>query len=115
MLVFVSSPYRGDIAANVENARKYCGYVLRQGHTPIAPHLFYPQILNDNDPDERDRGIQCSLETLRRCDEIWIFGIVFTDGMQKEIDFARLCGIPMKFFPYEAGQDKKTKGALDNG
>ena len=36
MLIFVSSPYRGDIRANVERAKQYCRYVIEQGHTPFA-------------------------------------------------------------------------------
>ena len=48
-IVYVCSPFSGDIAGNIANARKYSRFAVEQGYIPIAPHLLFPQFLNDND------------------------------------------------------------------
>ena len=55
---------------------------------PVASHLLYPQILNDNDPKERELGLLFGLALLRSCDEVWVFGNRITAGMREEIDKA---------------------------
>ena len=54
-LVYIASPYAGDIPNNVERAKEYCKQALEQGVIPVAPHLLYPQFLKDSDPAERIR------------------------------------------------------------
>ena len=49
-LVYIASPYTGDIPNNVERAKEYCKQALEQGVIPVAPHLLYPQFLEDSDP-----------------------------------------------------------------
>ena len=48
---------RGDIERNTESARQYCRIVLDTGKIPIAPHLYFTQFLDDNDPSERRIGM----------------------------------------------------------
>ena len=55
--VYIVSKYAGDIEANTAAAVRYCRFAIEQGYMPIASHLLYPQILNDNDPDERELGL----------------------------------------------------------
>ena len=42
--------YAGDVTANVENARRYSRFAVDAGYIPIAPHLLFPQFLNDDNP-----------------------------------------------------------------
>ena len=42
-LIYVCSPLSGDIAANQENARRYCRFAVDSGYIPLAPHLYFPQ------------------------------------------------------------------------
>ena len=39
-LVYICSPYAGDIERNVQNARHYCAFALTQKALPVAPHLL---------------------------------------------------------------------------
>ncbi len=41
LLVYICSPYSGDVKANVKAARKYCRYAVDKGYMPIAPHLLF--------------------------------------------------------------------------
>lgn len=42
-LVYICSPYRGDIETNSQNARAYCSLAASQGCIPFAPHLLFTQ------------------------------------------------------------------------
>jgi hypothetical protein len=96
-MVFVCSPYRGDVEANIAFAKRCCLEVIKAGKTPFAPHLYFTQFLDDNIPEERERGINCGLEVLSLCSEIWVFGDKITEGMQAEIDDAEQHGIVVKY------------------
>ena len=54
-LIYVASPYAGDIERNTEFAKKACWFVMNEGHAFFAPHLLYPQVLNEHDSDDRDK------------------------------------------------------------
>ena len=95
-LIYVASPYKGDIEKNIEYAKEACRYVLNQGNAFFCPHLLYPQILDDNNPEERRLGINIGKEFLTKCDELWAFGVHISHGMFEEIEFARKIGIPVK-------------------
>ena len=96
-MIFVCSPYRGDITRNIENAKRYCKIVVKAGKIPIAPHLYFPQFLDDTDPADRKKGIISGLVLMKYCTEVWVFGNEITDGMRQEIDFAESEGIKIKY------------------
>ena len=51
-LVYLESPYAGDVEKNIKYARLCMKDSLDRGEYPFASHLLYTQenILNDNDP-----------------------------------------------------------------
>lgn len=68
--VFICSPYRGDVKGNTEKAREYCRTAYDKGCIPVAPHLLFPQFLNESNEQERASGIAMGLELLLDCDEV---------------------------------------------
>ena len=96
-LVYIISPYAGDIEANVAFAIRCCRMAIQQGYTPIAVHLLSPQILNDLDPAERTVGLELGLEVLRHCAEAWVCGSRISPGMEGEIQAAQQLGIPIRY------------------
>jgi hypothetical protein len=99
-LVILESPYAGDIEANVTYARACVRDALSRGEAPIASHLLYtqPGILRDEDPAERQWGIDAGL-AWRRVAEA---SVVYTDrgisaGMEYGIALARAAGKPVEF------------------
>lgn len=62
-LVIIESPYAGAVGLNVAYARQCVRDSLLLGEHPIASHLLYtqPGILDDNDPEDRKRGIEAGL------------------------------------------------------
>ena len=97
-VVFICSPYAGDVDANVRRAKEYGRFAIAEQSVPIIPHLMYPQILRDGDPKERQLGIDLGLTLLERCDELWVFGDFISSGMRVEIDKAKELGIPLRSF-----------------
>lgn len=95
-LVYIASPYAGDVEANVIFAKAACRYAIRQGCTPIAVHLLYPQLLDDSVPKEREVGLKMGHRVLEACDELWLCGERMSAGMQKERDAALWFGVPVR-------------------
>jgi hypothetical protein len=60
-LVYICSPYAGDIEANITFAKAACRYVMEEDCAPVAVHLLYPQILDDSIPAQRELGIRMGL------------------------------------------------------
>ena len=96
-MIYVCSPYRGDVAANVAFAKRCCLDVIHAGEVPFAPHIYFTQFLNDDIPQERELGIKCGLEILALCSAIWIFGEKITEGMCVEIDYAERHGVDVVY------------------
>lgn len=99
--VYIVSPYAGDVEINAKNAITYCRYAISKKKIPIASHLLYPQILDDNNPEEREVGTLYGLSLLAICDEIWCFGDELSPGMEKEIKEAKRLKKRIRYFPKE--------------
>jgi hypothetical protein len=96
--VFICSAFRGNTEENIRKAKEYCRWAATKcGVIPIAPHLLYPQFLDDENTNERELGIRCGLELLSLCDELWYFGTAVTKGMEAEIAKAHKLGIPVRY------------------
>lgn len=95
-LIYVASPYAGDIEKNVAFAKEASRFVMNSGHAFFAPHLLYPAILDDGVPEERALGMEMGTAVLSKCDELWVFGERVSAGMQAEIAEAQRLGIPVR-------------------
>lgn len=40
-IVYICSPYAGDVENNTAAARRYCRFAVEVGYIPIAPHLLF--------------------------------------------------------------------------
>lgn len=97
-LIYVCSPFAGDTEKNSLAARRYCRFVLEHGGIPLAPHLFFPQFMDDRKPEERALGLHFSNVLMGFCREMWIFGENISDGMEREIKRARWKNLVQRHF-----------------
>lgn len=97
-LVYVCSPYSGDVDQNVKNARAFCRFSLEQNCIPLAPHLLFPQFMDDDNPVERDMAMFMNYVLLGKCSELWVFGHTVSKGMRQEIQKARQYGKIIRYF-----------------
>lgn len=96
-LVYIASPFLGDVERNTERARGYCRLAVSKGYIPLAPHLHYPQFMNDDDKEERELGLFFGLVLLGKCSEIWVFNKI-SAGVAREIAKAKKRGMPIRYF-----------------
>ena len=101
-LVYICSRYRADATHTVEEAVDSalcaCSMAISKGYAPIAPHLYLPRCLDDNEPAERAAGMAAGLAFLAVCDEVWQWGKTITEGMAAELARAKELGIPIKVY-----------------
>lgn len=97
-MVYICSPYAGNIEENVRNARRYSRFAVDKGYLPITPHLLYPQFLDDGMQSERDLGMFFGIVLMDKCSEVWVFGERISAGMKIEIDRARCKGYKVRYF-----------------
>jgi len=97
-LVYICSPFAGDMEQNTIKARQYSRYAVEQGAIPFAPHLLYPQFMDDRNEEQRALGLLFCKVWLCKCDELWAFGGNISPGMKLELAKARQKGVRIRFF-----------------
>lgn len=97
-IVYICSPYAGEIEKNVKAAQEYSRFAVEKGHIPIAPHLLFPQFLNDANPKERQLGLFFGNALMSKCSEVWVFGSHISAGMEAEINRAKWKNYRLRYF-----------------
>lgn len=100
-IVYICSPYSGDVERNTENARRYSRFAVDQHCLPITPHIYFTQFMDDNIPDERETAMFMNLVLMSKCAELWVFGDVISKGMKAEIDRAKRKNMKIRYFTEE--------------
>ncbi len=93
-LCFICSPYRGNTERNTEYAKELTRLALDNGYAPITPHLYLTQVLDEDDPEQREKGMAAGTEMLKQCGYILIgsrYGL--SEGMMTEIKAAYDAGL----------------------
>ena len=102
-LVFICAPLRGDVEKNIEFARQKAQEVFADGDIPICPHLLFPPITDPKHPEQDKNVKEMSLRLLESCQQLNVYGPIWTDDMWKHIYRAGDLGIPVM-------TDQKTIG-----
>ncbi len=97
-LVYICSPYSGNVESNIKSARRYSRFAVDMGYIPITPHLLYPQFLDDNNPAERSLGLLFGTVLMAKCAEVWVFGSYISSGMNAEIERAKRKKYTIRYF-----------------
>lgn len=100
-IVYICSPYSGNVNRNIEMARKYSRFAVDKHYLPIAPHLLFTQFMNDEISEERETAIFMNFVLMSKCAEIWVFGDVISKGMQSEINRAKRKNMKIRYFTEE--------------
>ena len=87
-LVYICSPYAGDISGNIEKAKSYAKLAIEHGLIPICSHCLFAGII-DEASTNREQIMSMCLRLIDVCDIIWVCGDVISDGMQQELDYCR--------------------------
>lgn len=90
---YVCLPFAGEDKTDTLKARGYCRRLYDLGYTPIAPHLLFPQFMDDSIPSERKDAMDMAKNILRRCRVLVVCEKELSDGMMEEISLAKRLGI----------------------
>lgn len=104
-LVYICSPYSGEVEYNLNRARGYCRLAVGKGYIPLAPHLLFPQFMDDDDRQQRELGLFFALVLLGKCDEVWVFGSRLSEGMAREMEAATRRGLSVRRFSEKGEED----------
>lgn len=86
-LVYVCSPFNGDIEGNKKKATEFAHFAYKNGCIPVTPHLLFP-FMNDESPNERALALQMDIVLMGKCQEVWVLSEKITESMAVEIDKA---------------------------
>ncbi len=95
-LVYICSPYAGDIDGNTQRARRFSRFAVDSGAIPLAPHLLLPQYISET--AERELAMHMNMVLLGKCEELWVFGGNITEGMEMEISKAKKRRMKIRYF-----------------
>ncbi|ABZ85449.1 conserved hypothetical protein [Heliomicrobium modesticaldum Ice1] len=97
-LVYICSPYSGNVESNIKSARRYSRFAVEMGYIPFTPHLLYPQFLDDDNPAECSLGLLFGNVLMSKCAEVWVFGGYISSGMNAEIERAKRKKYTIRYF-----------------
>ena len=106
-IVYICSPFSGDVEGNIASAQRFSRFAVDKGYIPIAPHLLFPQFLNDNDPKERQLGLFFGNALMSKCAEVWVFGSIISPGMAAEIKRAKWKDYRLRYFTEDCEEVQK--------
>jgi len=106
-IVYICSPYSGDIEGNTIKARKYSRFAVDSGALPIAPHLLLPQFMDEK--TERNLAMQMDMILLAHCMELWVFGSFISKGMEAEIARAKQRRMTIRYFTEDLKEEERCR------
>lgn len=89
--IYIVSRYAGKTKKEKKFNRKVTEYVARtiydQGNIPVAPHLYFPEFLDDDNPIERETGMAMGHMLMDHCTSFIIVQVdgVISEGMAQDI------------------------------
>lgn len=86
-LVYICSPFSGDIEGNKQKAAEFAFFAYKQGCIPLTPHLLFP-FMNDESREERALALHMDIVIMGKCQEVWVLSERITSGMSAEIEKA---------------------------
>jgi len=96
-IVFISHPISGDIPGNLEKIIQIVRDInlTEPDILPFAHYFIDCHALDDNIPEERERGIKNDIALMKAgfIDEVWLYGDKISNGMGHEIALALELGI----------------------
>ena len=95
-LVLIESPYKGAVKLHKAYLRRCFRDSINRGEVPLATHKLYIDVLDDNDPTQRELGMSMMKELIEKT----AYSVVYYDlglspGMNRGIKYAIEIGKPV--------------------
>lgn len=106
-MVYICSPYScGNLNESIEKARKYSRFAVDNHFLPITPHIYFTQFMDDSISEERDTAIFMNWVLMSKCEQLWVFGDIISEGMKAEIERAGRKRLKIRYFTEEMEEKK---------
>ena len=97
-LVVIESPLSGDQERNTAYAREALLDSLRRDEAPLASHLLYTQVLDDEVAADRELGMSAGFAWSRHAELVVVYeDLGVSRGMRAGISIAETHGIPVEY------------------
>lgn len=107
--VYISAPLRGDVEKNIAFAKEKAREVFDEGNIPICPHLMFPPIADPQNPTDDKKAMEMCLKLMERCNEVRLYGPIWSEGMWTEIRHAEKLKIPVRTDQREVPRSRPVK------
>ena len=110
-IIFLCSPYAArdgrSISDHYQHARQVSKTIYACRGIPWTPQVFFHDILDDNNPTERQNGLIISRRMVAQADALFVdtMGGAVSSGMEGDIEVANAVRIPVYRFEYDASVD----------
>lgn len=98
-IIYIAHPVSGNILGNLKKVARIARWInlTYSDVVPLSQFFLDCFALDDNVPEERERGIKNDTAILESgiIDEIWLFGGRISKGMKAEIKLAQKLNIPV--------------------
>lgn len=99
-IVYIAHPLGGDVEGNLDKVIQIIRKINLEEPdvVPFAHYFVDCHALNDNEPEERERGIKNDIALFKKrfIDEVRLYGDKISPGMREEIKLAHTLDIPVK-------------------
>ena len=114
-VVYLCAPLHGDVKANMEFARQRANEELAAGNIPICPHFLLPPSVKINQPKQVQAAKEMGIQMVESCQEVHVYGDLWTDRMWEEIHHAEELGIPVRTDQRTLGRSAHSRNAPEKG
>lgn len=91
-IVYIAHPISGDVAGNLAKIERIVKHIYNSPKyatiLPLVPYYLDCLVLDDENPQQRQTGLQNGLKILSRegfINELWLFGPTISQGMKQEV------------------------------
>lgn len=97
-LVYICSRYSGNVENNMDLGQALCAHAVSWHKIPLAPHLHFPQFMDDTDASDHELAMFMGRVLLSSCEAIWVYTASVSAGMRAEIEWAHHLELPITYF-----------------
>ena len=119
MICCMCAAHTGATQSATRNMHRNRDKAINNGFVPVTVHLYLTEVTDDQNPEERRRGMAAGMKILENCKYILIgdkYGV--SDGMKAEMTLAALKGKVMLYEQdgkiYLVDSREETTGGQDN-
>ena len=87
---YVTATWSKNPVEAIDQARKYCGELVKAGYLPLCPVLAFSGIIAENDPDGEKKRREMSQDLLKRARFLVVCGKKINDEVREDISIAKL-------------------------